>query len=70
VSLPAEVAMSTLQESLDLIARGAEEILKLEELETRLKSGKTLRSAYRSYRADQQDAPVSDARPSGDLPDR
>lgn len=35
--------MSSIQDSLDLIARGAEEILKLEELETRLKAGKTLR---------------------------
>ena len=36
-------AMSTLQDSLDLITRGAEEVLKLEELESRLKAGKTLR---------------------------
>ncbi len=35
--------MSTLQDSLDLITRGAEEVLKLEELEARLKAGKTLR---------------------------
>ena len=35
--------MSSTQEALDLIARGAEEILKLDELEARLKTGKRLR---------------------------
>ena len=35
--------MSSTTEALDLIARGAEEILKLEELEARLKTGKKLR---------------------------
>ena len=35
--------MSSLQESLDLIGRGAEEVIKLEELEARLKLGRPLR---------------------------
>ncbi|HSX61033.1 MAG TPA: tyrosine--tRNA ligase, partial [Tahibacter sp.] len=35
--------MSQLQEALDLIGRGAEEIIKREDLETRLKLGRPLR---------------------------
>ncbi|MFO1496357.1 MAG: tyrosine--tRNA ligase [Lysobacterales bacterium] len=35
--------MSSIQDALDLIARGAEEVLKMEELEARLKAGKRLR---------------------------
>jgi tyrosyl-tRNA synthetase len=36
-------AMSSLQESLDLIGRGAEEVIKMEDLEARLKLGRPLR---------------------------
>ena len=35
--------MSKVQEALDLIARGTDEIIKLEDLEARLSAGKTLR---------------------------